>query len=173
MPGKRVTSRHTEAVLTSLQWQGKSNNCGPFTTATVLNAVLGLNISGRKLAVLMNKPVLRGRRLVIRRIPNWATFPWGMVDVMREHGLNASWRFFAGPDDLLNGIAQGWLLMPVIGSWRPLWAHVLTLLIWDAEKGWGFANTGVNAHGLYWIDEGDFLKKWRAMGRLLVIVKDV
>jgi hypothetical protein len=173
MPGKRIASRHTDAVLTALQCQGKSNNCGPFTTATVLNAVLGRNFSGAKLAALMNRPVLRGRRLVVRRIPNWATFPWGMVDVMREQGLDAHWRFLASREYLIKGLDQGWLLMPIIGTWRPLWAHVMTLLMWDAEKGWGFANTGVNQRSMYWLEEQDFLTKWRAMGRLLVVVKDV
>jgi hypothetical protein len=173
MPRDKIASPHTTAVLKALQWQGSTNNCGPFTTATVLNASRGLGCSGSKLAQLMNKPVWRGWRPVIRRIPNWATFPWGMVDVLREHGLNARWRFFAGEDDLRQGLEQGWLLMPIIGTWKPLWAHVMTLLAWDSDRGWGFANTGINQRSLYWIPDWDFIMKWRAMGKLLVMVKDV
>jgi hypothetical protein len=168
-----IVSRHTDSVMTALQWQGSSNNCGPFTTATVLNAVLGLNIAGNQLADLMNKPVFRGWRPVIRRIPNWATFPWGMVDVFREHGLNASWRFFVRDDFLRSGIEKGWLLMPVIGSLRPIWAHVMTLVMWNSEHGWGFANTASSQPVIYWMTDQEFQRKWRTMGRLLIFVRDV
>lgn len=173
MPPKTIASRHTDIVLSALQWQGQTNNCGPFTTATVLKAVKGIDINGSQLADLMNKPVLRGWRLVIRRVPNSATFPWGMVDVLRENGLNARWQLFAREEHLHQGLEQGRLLMPIIGTWKPLWAHVMTLLTWDSERGWGFANTAHNQRSLYWMPETDFRRKWRAMGRLLIQVKDV
>ena len=86
MPTTQIISPHIDAILAALQHQGDSNDCGPYTTATILNALLDLNLDGSQLAQQMDKPVWRGPLIVIRRVPNWATFPWGIVDVMREHG---------------------------------------------------------------------------------------
>lgn len=165
-----ITSPHATAVLRALQYQGSSNDCGPFTTATVLNALRGLGIQAAELAELMDRPVWRGPRFVIRRIPNWATFPWGMVDVFRSYGLTASWRIFAKPELLLDNLQRGRLMMPVVGSWRPLWAHVMTCVTWQPDKGYGFANTQYDHHDIFWLEESTFLQQWRAMGRILIKV---
>jgi hypothetical protein len=107
---------------------------------------------------------------VVRRVPNWATFPWGMVDIFRSYGLNASWRFFSSTGTLIEGLLTGKILMPVTGSWRPLWAHVMTLVAWDPEEGWGFANTQFDHHDIHWLDNETFLKRWKAMGRLVIVI---
>jgi hypothetical protein len=173
MAMKTLMSPHRPALLASLQYQGSSNDCGPFTTATVLNFCKGLNINAAELAKEMNRPKWRGPILVIRRIPNWATFPWGIVDELRAHGLNAHWRFFSKAEDLHRGLERGDILMPVIGSWKPLWAHVMTLVIWDERLGWGFANTQRNDHAIDWFPDQRFQEQWKAMGRLLIAVRDV
>jgi hypothetical protein len=170
---KSFLSPHQPAILAALQYQGFSNDCGPYTTATVLNGIKGLQIDPAALAEEMNRPRWHGPIPLIRRIPRWATFPWGIVDELRSHGLNAGWRLFAREEHLLEGLDQGRVLMPVIGSWRPLWAHVMTLVVWDAERGWGFANTQRSDHSIDWFEHKRFIKQWRAMGRLLIEVLDV
>ncbi|MGE5225218.1 MAG: hypothetical protein ACM3PY_22495, partial [Omnitrophica WOR_2 bacterium] len=87
------------------------------------------------------------------------------------NGLDASWRFFASPEFLLDELCKGRILMPVAGSWRPLWAHVMTLLAYDPLKGWGFANTQRDDHQMEWVDNKIFVRQWRAMGNLLIGVK--
>jgi hypothetical protein len=135
----------------------------------VLNALCGLNIQGADLALQMNKPVWRGMRYVVRRIPNWATFPWGMVDIFRSQGLNARWQFFTPTRHLFEGLySNRRVLMPVLGSWKPMWAHVMTLVAWDRHLGWGFANTQFEHHNISWVPDNIFQKQWRATGRLLV-----
>ncbi|MBI5080755.1 MAG: hypothetical protein HZB17_05550 [Chloroflexi bacterium] len=96
-------------LLNFHQWQGKSNDCGPFTTAIVLNTFRGEKIfDGKTLALEMNCPRLRWHGLlpliVVRRIPNWATMPWGIADTLTQHGVRARWRFGATKDDLLNAL---------------------------------------------------------------------
>jgi hypothetical protein len=167
-----VLSPLYEKVLQSLHYQGTSNDCAPFTIATVMNGVRGMDIQPKKLADEMDRPVWRGPRFVVRRIPNWATFPWGMVDVFRSYGLRASWRPFADPYTLVSELHRGDILMPILHSWRPLWSHVMTLIAWDPKKGWGFANTQYQRKSIYWIREETFHKQWRALGRLLVKVKN-
>ncbi len=165
------SSPHKAQILASLQCQGTSNNCGPFTTATVINALCGKNIQGAPLAQEMNSPAWRGPMLVIRRIPNWATLPWGMVDIFKQHGLRTGWRFLANEQDLKQGLQAGMVLMPVTGTWKPLASHVMTLLEWDGDnRRLGFANTQVAGHSLFWWGESQFLQRWQAMGRLLVWV---
>jgi hypothetical protein len=172
MTTKIVKSPHAAKLLSSLQWQGFSNDCGPFTTATVLNALRDLHIEAADLAQRMNRPTWRGPLLIVRRVPNWATFPWGIADVLREHGLPASWRPLSSPQHLRQGLEQGDVLMPIIGSWKPLWAHVMTLVEWDADKGWGFANTQRQHHDMDWMTDELFSRQWRAMGRMVVQVKN-
>lgn len=172
MTAAPIESPHTSVFLASLQFQGTSNDCGPYTTATVLNALRGLDIRAADLAQQMNKPIWRGPLLVIRRIPNWATFPWGMVDVFRSYGLQASWHPFTPVQYLFETLGRGRVLMPMIGAWKPLWAHVMTLVAWDPLQGWGFANTQVEDHKIYWLSDKTFKTQWQAMGHLLVEVKN-
>ena len=171
MSSTQVLSPHLDVILDSLQYQGASNDCGPYTAATVLNAMLDLDLDGNQLARQMDKPVWRGPRFVIRRVPNWATFPWGMVDVMRAYGLKASWRPFASTDDLKHDLIQGLVPMPVIGSLKPLWAHVMTLLAWNPHKGWGFANTQFSHQIIHWISDDYFKSHWREVAHILIEAK--
>lgn len=171
MASLKLLSPHSEKILAALQYQGQTNDCGPFTTATVINALRGSNLEANLLARHMDRPVWRGPRLIIRRVPNWATFPWGMVDVMREHDLKASWRLLRNPDYLKYRLSVGDVLLPVTGSWKPLWAHVMTLVAWDEEKGWGFANTQFSHHNIHWLENDTFLNQWRAFGKMVVRVE--
>jgi hypothetical protein len=163
-------SPHGDKLLTSLHFQGQSNDCGPFTTATVLNALRGLHIEPEILAREMDRPIWRGPIFVVRRVPRWATFPWGMVDTFKSYGLAATWRPFASKSYLKSELLRGKVLMPVIGSIIPLWAHVMSLVAWDDLQGWGFANTQFNHRNIYWLSDANFEKQWKAMVNLLVEV---
>lgn len=164
-----IFSPYHEKILNSLQYQGKRNDCGPFTTATVVNAMRGLNLDGIQLAEEMNKPVWRGIFYIVRRIPDYATFPWGMVDVFHSYGFHARWRPFASTRYIKEALPQAKILMPIIGEWKPsAWAHVMSLVAWDDDKGWGFANTQHNHKNIDWHAEEKVLRQWKAMGHLLV-----
>lgn len=165
-----IHSPHEAAIIDSLQYQGTTNDCAPYTIATILNALTGTKIDASALARNMDKPVWRGVLYTIRRIPRWATFPWGIVDVFREHGINANWGLFFSTDDLKHNLENGNLSLPIICSFHPLSAHVLTLLAWHPLKGWGFANTQHNTHRLDWISNKQFIKQWNLTARLLIEV---
>ena len=167
-PRTRLQSPHELTLLKALYFQGQSNDCGPYTTATALKALRGINLDPAELAARMSRPVWRGPLFVVRRVPNWATFPWGIVDVLREYGVKAHWRLFSSPEQLWQGLEQGRVLMPVIGSWRPVWAHVMSLVPWDPQLGWGFANTQYAHHHIHWLDDDTLQRRWRAMARILV-----
>ena len=168
---KKITSPTGEKILKSLQYQGRQNDCGPYTTATVINALRGLEIDAAWLAEEMTRIAWWGPIPVVRRLRGSATFPWGMVDVFRRNGLRAAWRFFASQNYLRQHLNRDRVLMPIIGGWRPSWAHVMSLVAWDAERGWGFANTQYDHHEITWLDDATFTRQWRAMANLLVEVK--
>lgn len=168
MTSKSIISPHKTDILNKLQYQGESNDCGPTTAATVVNALRNTNLDALELSKRMNKPGRIGCFPVIRRIPNWATFPWGMVDVFKEHGLEAAWGFNRSSKYLRERLERGVVLMPIIGSWKPLWAHVMVLLVCTAGHHWGFANTQYKQRQIYWVRDEIFQQQWRAVGRLLV-----
>lgn len=165
---KRILSPYAPKVLQNLQCQGPTNNCGPYTTATILNTFRNTQLDGGKLADEMNNIAWRGILPVIRRLPNSATFPWGMVDVFLRHDLTASWSLFTSVEKLLAMLRAGSILMPVIGTWKPMSAHVMTLIAWDKEDGFGFANTQYPTKDIYWLPAENFKTKWKSMGNLLV-----
>ena len=164
-------SRYSDNILKSLRCQGQSNDCGAYTTATVLKALRGVDLEPDELARKMEKPVRRGLLPMVRKIPNSATLPWGMVDVFKEYGLNAHWRFFSNIDHLKESLDRGNVLMPIIGNWKPIWAHVMTLVEFDDQQGWGFANTQYDHHNIHWLPDATFTQQWKAMGNLLVEVE--
>jgi hypothetical protein len=113
--------------------------------------------------------------LVVRRIPNWATFPWGMSDILRLHGLDARWHMRASEADLQKMLLEDRLLMPIFGEplrrqglkWKG-WSHVALLTGWDPT-----------AQTYYFVDSArttapsqrprdEFIRLWNNMGRLLV-----
>jgi hypothetical protein len=172
-----LTSTHADAVLATHQCQQKSNDCGPFSAMMVINALTGRTLDPITLARRMDKPRRRavcGLLPLVRRWPGSATFPWGMVDILREHGLAASWRVLARPADLRAGLDRGELAIPIVGQWRPKpWAHYMVLLAHDPERGWGFADPASPNNALSWRSEAKFASQWRNYGRVVIAVRGV
>jgi hypothetical protein len=154
------------------QYQGRSNDCAPHTIAMVVNAIRGQElVKADELAKEMNKPRLRLAfvPLVIRRIPNWATFPWGMVDAFREYGVRARWRFGASPADLQKALDEGRVPMPISGELRIPggWAHVKPLLEINPAGGYKFADPAYRASET-WQTKEEFERLWKNYWNLLV-----
>ncbi len=174
-----VVSPHAEAILAAHCYQGASNDCAPFAAAMVLNGVLGADVDPIGLARELDRPRPRGLAGLLplfRRVPRSATFPWGVVDALREHGrhsdaaIEVGWRVLAGPDALLAGLARGELLLPYVGGFRPRpWGHVVVLIGWDAKLGWGVADPQRPTDEIFWIPDELFRKRRRAMAGLVVI----
>ncbi len=169
-----IADRHGKEISDYHVSQGSSQDCGPHAVSVALNFSRGETIfHAPDLARQMNKPRLLGRIpfLVIRRIPNWATFPWGMVDVMRENGLQARWRLGASETHLREGLREDRLLLPIFGEplrWKGGrgWSHVAVLVGWDDQDCW-FVDSSSESP-LRSRPRAEFLALWRNMGRLVV-----
>ena len=169
LPARSLQTPWLAALLAAHQHQGSGNHCGPFAAAIALRALGRAEVDGETLARELNRPRWIGPLPLIRRIPNWATFPWGVADVLRRYGLRARWRFAAPWSLLHHGLEQGWLLLPVFGQWRPLWAHIAVLAAYHPQKGWGFVDSAHPRPELVWRDTATFARQWRSYGRLLVM----
>lgn len=163
-----VFSPFTQSLLAAHQYQGNSNDCGPYTAAIVINALQGLHLDGTQLAHHMERPYFRSR-LNVRRIPGWATFPWGVTGVLREYGLKSSWHFLAD-QGLLDRAWSLFIAIPIFGSWKPLWAHYAILVADHPELGWGFVDPAHPKGEIVWRSKTDFKHLWRTFGNLLVTI---
>jgi hypothetical protein len=175
-----IADRHGQKIESYHVPQGDTHDCGPHVTAMVINFCHGNNIvNAATLAREMNRPRFGGGfpPLVVRRVPNWATFPWGIVDVLRQHDLAASWRFGANDEHLQAALREDRIVLPIYGEplrrqgwhWNG-WSHVAILIGWDP------------AAGEYWFVDSsrffaptsrshdDFIRLWGNMRRLVIEV---
>ncbi len=163
-----IVSPFIRRLVESHQYQRKSNDCGPFSAAIVLNALLGLQIDGTVLAREMNEPYWKWILPIIRRIPGWMTFPWGMVNVFRDYGLASDWRLLMDEATLLRNLGEGKAVLPVMGGWKPAWAHIAVLGAYHDRLGWGLINPARRSAGVQWMPGAEFLRTWKAMGRIVI-----
>ena len=165
-----IVSSHTDRIISAHQYQGSSNDCAAFSLAAVLNGFEIDHILGSDLARAMDKIHWHGILPVIPRIPGWATFPWGMVDVLRDYGLNAYWRVFTPQAKLLELLEAGEVVFTITGRIIPLRAHVMVLLACDDAHGWGFNDPAYPDHTLRWYPKELFSNEWRTYGQISVVM---
>jgi hypothetical protein len=162
-----IISPYESLLRKAHQFQGNSNDCGPFCAAIALSA-LNRKADGYSLGKDLNKIQWKRGFPKIRRIPNWATFPWGLVDLFTRNGLFARWRPFNTQARLLKNLENDMINIVIIGGLIPLWAHTMILVAHNADTKWGFVNPANPSGDTYWIENNDFIYKWTVMGRLIV-----
>ena len=153
------------------QWQGRTNDCGPFSAAIVTNALLDAHaVDGALMAESMTG------RAIPERIPNWATFPWGVVRALRRMAVRARWRVGASPSRLVRNLDEGRTTIVIVGEplrfagWRYQgWAHYKVLYAWDPVRGWAFVDPAARQSTVYTYQDAEtFRRQWTSMGRQLV-----
>ncbi|MGD2178058.1 MAG: hypothetical protein PVG71_09575 [Anaerolineae bacterium] len=183
-----VASYLSRPVYRYHQYQGYSNDCGPTSLAIAANALLGREaFQGPDVARQMSHVAFEWRPLphvVIQRIPNWATFPWGIVYYLKKHDLPARWGPFGTVERLRSNLLANQITIVVVGepwSWRKGryagWAHVKILFGHTPGQGFLFVDPGHSRaddpwkrHGLFWQEESEFLRQWRNLFRTYVEV---
>jgi hypothetical protein len=150
-------------------WQGSSNDCGPYSAAMVINALTPNPVDPAALAREMDRVAWRGVLPVIRRVPQWATMPWGVADILRRNGVPAVWKPLRTEADLIALLESGRIPIVIVGAWRPMWGHVMVLLAWDPVQGWGFADPAWPDASLHWFDPPRFARLWRTYGRVVIV----
>ncbi len=173
-----VGERHDRTLASWHIAQGSTSDCGPHVVAEAVNFWTGeARLQADEVARRMNRPrVGAGFPLVVvRRVPNWATFPWGIADELRAQGVPAGWKLNASEDDLHAALRDDRLAMPIFGE--PLrrkglrwtgWSHVVLLEGWDpaTETYWFVDSARTSAPTSR--PRAEFLQLWGNMQRLLV-----
>lgn len=168
-----IVSPYLESIQQSHQFQGSSNDCGPFCAAILINSKNSTNLTGQELAVKMNRILWKGGMPRIRRVRNWATFPWGVADILREEGFPARWRMGITIRELFDGLSGSDIYIVIIGEYRPLWSHYKILVAHHSLKGWGFVNPAKQNADIQWDQHASFLDYWSKYGRQVVQVSAV
>jgi hypothetical protein len=173
-----ITERHGRSLTSYHLFQGDTDDCGPHVVTMAVNFWHGedrLNVADVVRAMNRPRVGVGFPPLVIRRIPNWATFPWGIADMLRQHSIPARWRLFATEDHLRRALREDRLLMPIYGEplrrqeghWRG-WSHVALLIGWNAaSEDYVFVDSTRHSAPVT-MQRAEFMRKWRNMGRLLI-----
>ena len=173
------------------QHQGQTKDCGPTSLAIAANALLGEErFQGPRVAQEMNDPAFEVRpfpHFVVRRIRNWATFPWGIVQYLQQHDIPARWSPRGTVDTLRRNLLADRLTIVMLGEllhWEnrryAAWGHAKVLFGYTPGQGFLFVDPAYERrpdapdswehYGLSWQEEGEFLQQWRGLFRIYVEV---
>jgi len=166
----KFTSPYTQALIIDHQYQAQSNNCGPFCAAMTINTIKGTHIDGNDLASSMNRPRLNIVFPVIRRIPDYATFPWGIVDALGEYSVKSTWKFFQTFSDLSSLLPQLNLLIILTATNNPLNGHYRILVSMEDDQ-IGFIDPGYPAKDIQYQPRPAFLLEWQKAFNPIIIVQ--
>lgn len=178
------------------QYQGEStNDCAAFCIAIVGNAALNrLEFDGAKVARDMERLTIATSpvpHLALRKIPRWATLPWGISGYLQSKGIPARLRWFASPDNLLRNIQDNRFTIVIIGDLLKGWGHAKVLYGYEPpapatpapgpqpERGYYFVDPGYpkewsrprHPRGVFWQEETEFRQQWNSLFRFLVELK--
>jgi hypothetical protein len=168
---QRNVSPLKEAILQNHEYQGKTNDCGPFCLAMISRSVTSTGAHGKDIAAEFNKTQWKSIFPVVRRIRDWATFPWAISSYLTDLGFKSKWHPFSRYACLIDSIIAPCPPIVIIGSWRPLWAHYMILLESDPIKGLGFADPALPNPELHWFSEKLFIYRWNSMGRMSITTR--
>ena len=165
----KFTSKHTSTLTEKHQFQGYTNNCGPFCTAIAISYLTSNPVGGDQIAQEMNVIQWFKFPLSIKRIPNSATFPWGIVEMLKKHGVKSRWHIFSNLSRVAQDISDGNLIIVLTALYRPLSAHYRLLTGVD-EKEISFIDPAYNQKSISCESKEAFLKKWRAAGNIFISI---
>lgn len=163
-------SAYSQILIQNHEFQESKNDCGPFCAAIVLNALSTNTISGSALSNHFNRITWKGIFPHIYRIPNWATFPWGIASWLRNSGINARWKTQVTTEYLKSKLNDT-IFIVTIGSLWPLWAHYKILVAIDANLGWGFVDPATPSSSTSWQANRSFVSQWSRFGHMVIEIK--
>jgi hypothetical protein len=186
-----VTFHQRTPVYRYHQYQGQTKDCGPTSLAIAANALLGEDrFQGPVVAQEMNDPAFEVRpfpHFVVRRIQNWATFPWGIVHYLQQHDIPARWSPLGTVNILRRNLLADRLTIVMLGEllhWEnrryAAWGHAKVLFGYAPGQGFLFVDPAYERrpdapdswehYGLFWQEETEFLRQWRGLFSIYVEV---
>ena len=164
-------SPYCKRLLSSHQYQGRNNDCGPYVISTILQSLIHNQIKGIDVANEMNGIRWKNFMPQFYRIPNWITFPWGIKQYIKSKGIDTQLHLFSNLDSLITYITQDIITIVLIGEYYPLWAHYLIFGAYSGNQGFGFIDPGIDQKLLRWIDLKKFKKYWKHYLNTIITIK--
>lgn len=118
-----VESPYLNNLSRNHQFQGHTNDCGPYCTAMAINTLKGTRLEGQTVAENLNDWRCKAWHQPLRRIPHSATFPWGITAFLTDYGLKTRWQIFTPFASLARLLDEGNLVITLTASLRHLLAH--------------------------------------------------
>jgi len=165
-----IVSSHLNRLQKFHQPQGQTNHCGPYAIATILPLFGITGISGEYLAAHFNRLSSGIGSILPARIHNNATFPWGMVDILKRYQIHARWEILCKRDLLLSRINTNQIQIVLISEISKRYAHYLILAGYDDKLGMGFIDPAYPNAALHWILEKKFMRLWSQLWRNCILV---
>jgi hypothetical protein len=165
-----IKSPFLNDLISFHQYQGKTNNCGPYSASIIVSALKKQILLGKSLSKYFDDYPVQLRFPFIFRIPGWATFPWGIAAALKQYGIKSKWNLLVSTKDLISALSQK-IVIVLTGSWFPLSGHYRILVAYDTDKGWGFVDPAVQENVISWQNDADFQTAWKAMGRSVITIK--
>lgn len=151
------------------QFQGNTNDCGPYSASIIISAINNRVLQGKSLSKYLDNYPARLKFPFFLRIPGWATFPWGITSILKQYGIHSHWQIFTSESHLINILSQN-IAIVLTGTWCPLISHYRILVAYDSSVGWGFVDPAVPKNIVVWQKDADFKKTWNTMGRSVIII---
>ena len=180
-----IDTHYKNPIYKYHQFQGKTNNCGPTSLAISMNAFTHEStFNGEYIANELDHWLKHFPKLILPRISNWATFPWGLVQYLRYQKIPGKWSLFGSSEKLIANINSEVITMVIIGEplrWRNEkydgWSHIKVL--YGNSPGYFFfvdpayqqndgSNNELSDSGIYRQSEEEFQKLWKNMFRIYI-----
>jgi hypothetical protein len=175
-----IDTHYKNPIYKYHQYQGKTNNCGPTCLAISMNAFIHeFAFNGEHIANELNHWSKHFPKLIIPRISDWVTFPWGLVQYLKYQNIPGKWSLFGSTDKLIENIKNETITMVIIGEpvrWTngkyDGWSHIKVLYGYSPGNFFFVdpayqKNTGINREysdsGIYRQSEEEFQKLWKNM----------
>lgn len=163
-----ITSPFLGDLQSAHQYQGQTNDCGPYCAAITASVLKQNPFEGSAFANNLRAFRWKGILPILQRVPNWATLPWGITYLLRDSNLEANWKPFSSQINLFANLPKNLIQIVIIGEMRPVWAHYLILAAFDARFGYGFIDPANTNPALHWYLPAEFSRLWRNYGSVQI-----
>jgi hypothetical protein len=126
----------------------------------VINTIKGLHVDGFAIAEAMNHPSGKKWYTPVPRIPNSATFPWGIVEVFSEYRIKSTWQPFTSFARLSNLLSYGNMVIVLTANYQARTAHYRILVAINPDN-LGFVDPAYPEGIIQFQPMDSFISSWQ------------
>ena len=139
--------------------------------AMIINTIKKLQVDGFAIAASMNQSHSFSLFNPIPRIPNSATFPWGMVEVFSAYGISSNWQSFTSFAQLSDLLVAKNMIIVLTANYQPLSAHYRILVSIDQDH-LGFVDPAFPQENIQYQPVDTFIASWHKALDTIIKIPD-